>query len=361
MADTITFLVYLLLLLFSVGLLKRFTVNKNKMLIFLSLTLMIVVAGLRYNTGRDYENYKFLYEEAPTFVESIAIDMEVGYSALVDILNSNDLKVWSFFTICAFLTYALLFYSFNNYHQLLYLGIFFYITYGFYFYSFNGVRQAVAMSFLAVGAKYIVEKKIVKYIIVIVLGGLMHKSLFVFLPFYFFIDKIKLDVKIWYVLFFISLILHFIPITDLFDLSFFTNLISDSEVDYSGYAENLNDDEGQSGQLSLGYLTRVVIGFFILYFYKRITNLDKDYIVYYNFALIGILLYNAFSHVLFMSRINYYFLFFSIFALSFIIAYLNKSRKQLTINIIMAFFVALYCYGIFIGENGVSPYQFISF
>lgn len=323
--------------------------------------LLVFSSGLRYNTGRDYENYKLLYQEASSYDESIAMEMEIGYSALVHILNNADLKVWSFFTICAFLTYVLFFYSYRGYWDILYLGVFFYLTYGFYFYSFNGVRQAVAMSFLAVAIRYVIERKPLKYLLAIIIGALMHKSLYLFLPFYFFIHRMRLNDKIWYILFFISLGLHFVPFTDLLDLSFITDLISDTEVDYSGYADNLDESANDTAQITLGYLVRVNIGFFILSFYKKITSLNPSSLAYYNLALIGILLYNAFSHILFMTRINYYFLLFSVFVLSFIVQHLFDSKKKILANSVIIVFVFLYCYGIYKGENGVSPYQFINF
>jgi membrane-associated HD superfamily phosphohydrolase len=120
-------------------------------------------------------------------------------------------------------------------------------------------------------------------------------------------------------------------------------------------------DSSEVGGLTLGYLVRVGIGFFILSYYNKLIKLNESYLPYFNLSLIGIVLYNAFSHILIIARLNNYFLFFNIFCLAFILHYLFKSRQELFANSILVFFLLLYGYSIYLGENGSSPYLFIDF
>ncbi|SMG27338.1 EpsG family protein [Arenibacter troitsensis] len=370
MADPFTYFIYLSALFLGVFLVKRGFDSKtthigvkkaNLILAGLSLLVLVLVAGLRYNTGKDYEAYAYLYEEVANLTDIEEFDMEIGYIVLVQVLNQLSLEVWSFFTISAFLTYFLFFYSFKNYKSILYLGVFFFITFGFYLYSFNGIRQAIAMSALAVAVMYAQERKIYHYFIIIILGGLMHKSMFLFLPMYFVIHRIKLSSFFWYIAFGISLVLHFIPFENIIDLDSISNLLSGTQVDYGNFASKLADNADEAGGLTLGYLVRVGIGFFILTFYSKIIKLYPGSLPYYTLALTGIIIYNSFSHLLFMTRINYYFLLFTTFSLAFILHYLYKSKQSLIANAVLMFFVLLFCYGIHLGENGASPYQFLKF
>ena len=163
MADFFTYSIYFSTLFISVGLIKigyrNQALKKNdqgqRFFIFMALLVMVLIAGLRYNVGQDYIGYTFYYNERPYLDESIGMELEYGYTILVNFLNELNLKVWSYFMTFAIITYVLLFYSFKNYKHLLYLGVFFFFTYGLYFFSFNGVRQAVAMSALAVAVMYI--------------------------------------------------------------------------------------------------------------------------------------------------------------------------------------------------------------
>lgn len=367
MADFFTYSIYFSTLFISVGLIKigyrNQALKKNdqgqRFFIFMALLVMVLIAGLRYNVGQDYIGYTFYYNERPYLDESIGMELEYGYTILVNFLNELNLKVWSYFMTSAIITYVLLFYSFKNYKHLLYLGVFFFFTYGLYFFSFNGVRQAVAMSALAVAVMYIQERKIFHFLGIILLGGLMHKSLFLFFPIYYVVDRIKLPNYFWYLAFFISLILHFIPLSLFIDISYISEILSGSQIDYSGFAESMNSDE--VGGVTLGYLVRITIGFFILSYYNTLIKINKNYLPYYNLALIGIVLYNAFSHILMVARLNNYFLFFNIFCLAFIIHYLNCKNQKLIVHSIMVFFLILFGYGIYANENGCSPYQFINF
>ncbi len=366
MADLFTFVVYLITLFFSVIFIKKgasissvYNPFYGKIVSGFGLLTMIIVSGLRYNTGTDYESYAFLYDEIAIVDDPSSLDLESGYVLIVEFLNYLNLGAWSFFLVAALLTYGLFVYSYKNYTPILYLGVFFFITYGFYFYSFNGIRQAVAMSALAVAIQFAVQRKIIPFLLVILAGGLVHKSLFLFFPFYFFIHRINIPSIFWYIAFGISLILHFVPFEDIIDLQLISDILSDTEVDYGNFATELTDNADEVGGITLGYAVRVGIGFFILSFYTKITKLDPSTLPYFTLSLIGIILYNSFSHILFMTRINYYFLLFSTFTLAFIVQYLYKSRQEYLANSILVVFVILYCYGIYVGENGCSPYRFI--
>lgn len=367
MADFFTYSIYFSSLFISVILVRMAynnpTLKKNNkghgFLVLLALLVLVLIAGLRYNVGADYPSYALLFVERPYLDESIGMEMEYGYTTLVNLLNDLNLEVWSFFTVSAFLTYILFFYSFKNYRHLLYLGVFFFITYGFLFFSFNGVRQAIAMSALAVAVLYIQERKIWHYLTMIALGGLMHKSLFLFLPIYFVIDRIKLSSFFWYMAFGVSLILHFIPFSRFIDISYISEILSGSQMDYSSYADY--SDYNEAGGLTLGYLVRVGVGFLILSYYNKLIRYNNDYLPYYNLALIGMVLYNAFSHILVIARLNNYFLFFYIFCLAFIVHHLYLKKQNVIAHATLLFFVILYAYGIYVNENGVSPYLFIDF
>ena len=211
MTDVLTFSVYFSTLISSVFLAKlgsrssrsKIKTRLNTIYILVSLIILVVISGFRYNVGQDYIGYAFYYNEQPFLDESIGMEIEYGFILLVNLLNGLELGVWSYFLISALITYTLLFYSFKRYRHLLYLGVFFFITYGFYFFTFNGVRQAIAMSALGASMIFIQKRQLIPFLGTIFLGGLMHKSLFLFFPLYFFINRIKLPPYVWYLAFFI--------------------------------------------------------------------------------------------------------------------------------------------------------------
>ena len=369
MADLFTYIVYFSTLLLSVVLIKmgynKQTLKRNYkghiLFIFLAFLVLVIISGLRYNVGADYPGYSYLYKEQPYYDDAIGMEIEYGFIFIVDTLNNIGLEVWAFFTLTAFITYFFLFYSFKNYKSLLYLGIFFFITYGFYFFSFNGVRQALAMSALAVAVAFIQERKLFPFLGIILIGGLMHKSLFLFLPLYFVLEKIRLSKYIWYGAFVLSLGLHFLPMASILNISSVISVMADSQIDYSNFLEDTNSDLNVTGSLTLGYLARVGVGFIVLVYYEKLTKLNPNYLPYFTLSLIGVCIYNSFSIILFIGRINNYFLLFHVFTLAFIIDYLLRSKQKLIANAIICFFLVLFFYNIYNNDNGSAPYQFIQF
>lgn len=369
MADLFTYIVYFSTLLLSVVLIKmgynKQTLKRNYkgkvLFVLLALLVLVIVSGLRYNVGADYPGYSYLYKEQPYYDDTIGMEIEYGFIFIVDTLNTIGLEVWSFFTLTAFITYFFLFYSFKNYKSLLYLGVFFFITYGFYFFSFNGVRQALAMSALAVAVAFIQERKLFPFLVIILIGGLMHKSLFLFVPLYFVLDKIRLSKYIWYGAFLLSLVLHFIPLASILNISSVFSVMEDSQVDYSHFLEDTNTDLNVSGSLTLGYLARVGVGFIVLAYYDKLTRFNSNYFPYFTLSLIGIVIYNAFSAIHFIGRINNYFLLFHVFTLAFIIDYLFRSKQKLMANAIILYFIILFISNIYYNDNGSAPYKFIEF
>lgn len=366
MADAFTFFIYLTTL-FSTVLLVKAGYSSSQGLVrilpmplmtILGLIVLVTITGLRHEVGEDFQGYVMYFYEQPFFDDSTGFKMEPGYMFFVKLLTDLNLKVWTFFTLFGFITYSLLLLSFRDFKHLTYLGVFFFMTFGFYFFTLNGVRQGVAVAAFGLATSYSLERKLFKYIMVIVIGGLIHKSLFLFIPFYFVLHKIKFSSYIWFVLFILSVIIRVIPIENYLQLETLTGVLSDTSIDYSSFPTD--ELEAESG-ITLGYILRVLIGLFILYFYEKLTVLNPKYIPYFTLTLIGILLYNAFSHIQFFSRLTVYFTFFSIFTLSFIVDYLTKTKKFILKDSIIVFFLLLYCYSIYVGESGTSPYKFISF
>lgn len=368
MADFFTYSIYFFTLLSSVALVKigfnKRTLRKSQngylFFIFFAFLILVLIAGLRYNVGKDYQGYSYLFNEQPYYDNTIGVEIEYGFVIIVDMLNSLGLEVWTFFTLSAFITYSLLFYSFKNYKSLLYLGVFVFITYGFYFFTFNGVRQAVAMCALLLAVTFIQERKLYHYFCVILLGGLMHKSLFLFLPLYFILNKIRLSEYIWYGAFIISLVLHFIPLNSIMNISAIFEIFSNTQVDYSSFLED-TDELNVAGSLTNGYLSRVMAGFFVVVYYGKLTKLNANYFPYFTMSLIGIIVYNSFSTIHFIGRINNYFLLFHVFTFAFIINYLYKSKRDIIAHAIVCFLLVIFYYNIQKNDNGSVPYQFIQF
>lgn len=364
MADGFTFFVYLASLFLSVGLVRIgsyqdrpiFSIAGVSVISWGGLMLIVLVSGLRDGVGTDFDGYSQMYYEQPFFDESTGYTMEWGYMMTVKVLSHLGLKAWSFFLLYALITYGAVLLSFKRFQRLSYLGIFYFISFGFFFFTLNGVRQGVAMAVLGLAVGYIIDRKWWFFLAAIIFGGLIHKSLFLFLPLYLILERIRIPMKVWYGLFAISIVMRVLPVSEFLRLDQMTMLLSGTQVDYSSFqVDQLENNEG----ITLGYIVRVLVGLFIFSFYNKLIRVNESYSPYMAMAMIGILLYNAFPHIHFISRLTVYFAYFNVFALSFITDYLIRNKRYILINMVMAFFILLFSYGIYVGESGTSPYRSI--
>lgn len=64
------------------------------------------------------------------------------------------------------------------------LALFFFVTLGFFQFAMSGIRQTIAISIFLLGFKFVQEKKLFKFILIVLLAMSFHKSAIVFAPIY---------------------------------------------------------------------------------------------------------------------------------------------------------------------------------
>lgn len=140
------------------------------MLYFFATLLLALIMGFRYGIGTDY----FQYMSAFTWggdefrglllnvIRDLFVQNGVGFDSFI--LSS------SFFIVGCF-AYAI--WNRSTYHA---QSIAVYLLCGFYFTAFNGIRQAIAISLVFFGLTYLDNKKIGRYLILLIIAFLFHSS-----------------------------------------------------------------------------------------------------------------------------------------------------------------------------------------
>lgn len=158
---------------------------KRNLLILSLVPVFCLLAFKSEKVGVDTENYIRMYNTAG---ELLSIDnesrIEIGYQYMSIWLNklfdSNQaLFICSSFII-SFSLYVFLKKSSSN----PVLALFFFITLGFFQFALTGIRQGIAIAITLFAIPYIQQKKLIKFLIVIVLASIFHKSALFSLPLY---------------------------------------------------------------------------------------------------------------------------------------------------------------------------------
>lgn len=247
----------------------------NRIAFWVPLAILSLFAGMRsYRVGTDSGSY------TRNFRSSLDIDSfeltgsrEFGYQLLeYTLLRLNAEYFWLFFLTSAIVVYCYLT-VIKKYSVNYIFSVFLFIALGVYTFFFNGLRQGLAMAIFALALPYLLEKRLVLYLIIIAIASLFHSTVLFMIPFYFLVNlRIKPIYKI---------LATFVG--SLFVSRFLITYISSSNERYESYG-TLDQDGG--GYLTLGFYTIIL---FIIYVVIRIYKIkNRQFMQLFTFYAIGV-------------------------------------------------------------------------
>src|SRR5699024_7531939 len=196
--------------------------------------------------------------------------------------------------------------------------------------SFNVIRQSLAIVLVAFGINYIIQKKFLKYLIVVILATLFHESAIIFICLYF-LYGIRLNIKnVLYVI--ISFIIIFISIDQL--INYFVS--HSNSLSYLGGSLIL--DKGS------GFLFPLINLFILLFvsYIKLTNNPNKNFDFYFYIVLIGFLNSLISMQAGILLRLNYYFFFLYVIIIPFSIAQIKNKNDRLLLTYIIVTVTLIY-------------------
>jgi hypothetical protein len=278
--------------------------------------------GFRGFVYTDWQGYYIYYEQCPSFfagffkVNQFIIEladnfpyMERGF--LLYLLFCKTISANYFFLqIFSFLIdFFILFFFFKRFipHQIIF-GFLLYILFSGFMVEFNLLRNSKAIMIFLISLKYINQRKIVKYILLNILGSLFHVSAVLYLPLYFinrkFSRKIILFLFILGNLIFI-LQLQWCKFILLSIASLFSSRLSILLEMYLSW-----DKTSQPYGITIGYLERF-FSFIIIYYYSNsLYKKDKSNLIFINFYFLYSFIFLFFSEItILLDRVAILFIF----------------------------------------------------
>ena len=175
----------------------------NKIGKYLILFLFFFVTGLSYKIHNDYEVYEFIYniiniENISSMEKLIGLNIESGFLHL-NLLFKNTLN-FDCFKALVYLFNTFLIYkgirSFFDEKKSLFIVTLLYFYGVFYFFYLPSFRQSIGISIFIYSLQYIKNKNFIKYVGLISIACLFHKSCVVLFLVYFFINFFNFNKKI---------------------------------------------------------------------------------------------------------------------------------------------------------------------
>lgn len=156
----------------------------------LTLALMTLILGFRYQVGTDYMSYVHIFELYKSGAKTVGVEM--GYELLNKIVLLFDLNFWVVFFISSAITNYFILKLFHEKSYNFFLSIYILFGVGFVFFQTNAIRQALAISLTFYGTKYLTEQNFKKYFVFCLLGSLFHFSALIMIPIYW-LSRIKFN------------------------------------------------------------------------------------------------------------------------------------------------------------------------
>lgn len=294
--------------------------------------------------GTDYAMYEYMYFNQ--YAQNIE-KVEIGYKILMQL--SYQLfgeNAYLFFTLCSALTILPIYIIIKKYSNKPGESLFYFVALGFYVLSFNMVRQSIALAICFFALKYMFNRKIIKYVITILIASLFHMTALIMIPMYW-IANLQFNKKKLLIL---LIVLSFSGILFNPIFNYFTSIIPQYSM-YSSY-----------GNAHAGIGTYIVDSIYIILIIliilnkNRMINENKKYIInLITFSMFFIML--SIQNILF-ARLIYYWLIPIVLILPEIITTVKKQYRNTMQLFIVICFLLFYFINIY-SFNGVYPYESI--
>jgi hypothetical protein len=145
--------------------------------------ILFALSALRYGIGNDYAQYIQTAHEA--YVGGYVVT-EAGFNWLVKLIYtiSGGEYYELFFAVFAAATLFFFLKAFARQSVNFYDTFFLFMTLGLYFQTFNTVRYYLALGMALYSMKYVLEKDYIRFVFVICIAALFHKSVLLVIPVY---------------------------------------------------------------------------------------------------------------------------------------------------------------------------------
>lgn len=318
---------------------------RNIIIIGFAVVYIIMMQGLRHQSiGVDTSSYIIGYnlsKNVNVFEGEKLFNYESGYILLNHILNKLGVSEQAFLIIISIIIIVPISIILIKKSKMPALSILLYMAFGFFTMTFSGLRQSIAMGILFFSYMYIQDRKLIQFLICLLLACTFHKSAIGFIIAY---PLYNVNLKSRDYIFFV------IPI-------FLIAFILRSEI--FEYLAFLFKGESVASEVTgaYGLFLFMILTLILSYLFYRKEN--KDVNAYRNYILVAIFIQMLASCSNVVGRMGYYYWIF----ITLLVPEILKNQKKgldrfLYGTAITTFLVVYYTMSLRSGYLNIVPYRF---
>ncbi|KAA6338607.1 hypothetical protein EZS27_013412 [termite gut metagenome] len=314
-------------------------INSTQKMVFLIYIyfLLSFFAGLCINS-RDYASYDFLFKilndkTVSNYQTSGIVSYDSGFYILNRFLGIFTNSSLIIFLFMAFVSVGINLASYKKYTPFFFTAILLYFVHTYIVREMMQIRAGLVCAICLYSIRFIVNKNLKVFIILVLLAATIHLVAICFL-FSYVICRLDISIKNWTKIIIISFIIGLI-----FPFGHLVKLIP--EIELLGRIQNYNDWNEYSGSLgvfsNVTVLKELIIVIFCLYYYKRlkVCYAFKILLDIYIFSLCWLVVFNDFGIV--AGRIATIFSIGEVILCASFYLLFNNRSKFIYINIIYLF------------------------
>lgn len=305
---------------------------------------LIILAWQRDQYFGDTNQYVRMFETVPAGFQELLryldqVPKDPGYTVFVWLVKSLGFSYRDLFLLTAIIQIIPLIYVYRKYSTNYYLSILlFLISTDYFSWMNNGIRQFIAVSIIFAATPWILEKKYIRTILVILFASSFHQSALLMIPVIFIVQGDALNPKMLIVFILFILSITFVSaFTDLLDSSLQNTQYSNVVTDYT--VGDFSSDDGTNPLRVLVYSIPLLL--FLLFRIRKYQKLPTVINLSVNMSLftVGTYLVSMVTSGIFLGRIPIYFSLYNYILLPWVIKKLFPKTQQRLIN---ALIIGLY-------------------
>lgn len=299
----------------------------NKILLVFIIFIFIIFDGLRWETGTDWENYKYSFDNAL----DINFNFEIGYSFYIYLFRNITDNYSIFLLSTSLLFYSIIFYKIFIFSNKSFFSIFFLI--GTLPWYSGAIRQMISLIFFLFAIDYCIKRNYLKFITFVFIGITFHTLMFLNIFMYLIFD---LSILSFIVIFFFILLILFTFKTYIIQLQLILDILR-PEKSYDKYLSGGSSSSGINNFI-LGISRKIYTYFILFIFDKKYKKNNSVFNFFFYLSLFSILSYIIGIYLIagFSSRADIY---YGIISTSILIGLIENKIKSKFNKILFFIFI----------------------
>ena len=252
----------------------------NKILLVFIIFIFIIFDGLRWETGTDWENYKYSFDNAL----DIKFNFEIGYILYIYLFRSITDNYSIFLLTTSLIFYSIIFYKVFIFSNKNFYSIFFLI--GTLPWYSGAIRQMISLIFFLFAIEFCIKRNYFKFLIFVFIGITFHSLMVLNIFIYFIFD---LSMFSFFVIFFFIFLILFTFKTYVIQLQLILDILR-PEKSYEKYLSGGSSSSG-SNNFILGILRKFYTYLTLFIFDKKYKFHNSVFNYFFHLSLFSILSY----------------------------------------------------------------------